>query len=199
MMKRVLVVDDTKNIRLLLTKCLEFEGFRVSVANDGRQALDMFEKESFDLAFFDIKMPFMSGTEVLRRIRERGIKIPVVIITAYASIKNAVECTQLGAVAYLQKPFTADKVRAVLSEIWTIPSEEKLNLDSEVDIQLIEDMIAKGQTEESIKMLRKAIAIDQLNPQIYYLFGKVYQYIDDIENAKKFNSLHKVLAENLKE
>ncbi len=115
-MKKVLVVDDTKNIRILLSKCLQMENYEVKTANDGHEAVEMFSAESFDLAFLDIKMPYFSGTEVLKKIRDMGIMTPVIIITAYATVKNAVECTQMGAVAYLQKPFSAEKVRNVLAE-----------------------------------------------------------------------------------
>ena len=115
--KKVLVVDDTKNIRTLLTTCLEIEGYQVLTANDGKQALEMLAGERFALVFLDIKLPEFSGTEVLRKMREHGDHTPVIIMTAFATVKNAVECTKLGAVAYLQKPFTADKVRHVLQEI----------------------------------------------------------------------------------
>ena len=113
-MKKVLVVDDTKNIRMILTKCLELEGYEVMTASDGKQALEMFKSYTFDLAFLDIKLPEIRGTEVLKRIREQGITTPVIIITAYATVKNAVDCTNLGAVAYVQKPFSADKIRTIL-------------------------------------------------------------------------------------
>lgn len=116
-MERVLVVDDTKNIRTLLSKCLELEGYSVETASDGKDAIRRILTEPFDLIFLDIKMPQFSGTEVLKQIRECGVDTPVVIITAYATIKNAVECTKLGAVAYLQKPFTAEKVKNTLKEI----------------------------------------------------------------------------------
>ena len=68
-MKKVLVVDDAKNIRMLLTKCLELEGYQVKTATNGKDALALFSSERFDLAFLDIKLPELSGTEVLRRIR----------------------------------------------------------------------------------------------------------------------------------
>lgn len=116
-MEKVLVVDDTKNIRMLLSKCLELEGYHVETAVDGKDAIAKILTEHFDLIFLDIKMPQFSGTEVLKRIRDAGVNTPVIIITAYATIKNAVECTKLGAVAYLQKPFTAEKVKKTLKEI----------------------------------------------------------------------------------
>jgi two-component system, OmpR family, response regulator len=129
-MKKVLIVDDTKNIRNLLTTCLELNGYTVSSAKNGMEALELISQEFFDIAFIDIKMPELSGTEVLRRIRAKGISIPVVIMTAFATVKNAVECTQLGAVAYLQKPFTADKVTDLL-----------LALDAKTDCKTVSDLM----------------------------------------------------------
>ena len=64
-------------------------------------------------------MPEMNGTEVLKIIRDMGVKCTVIIMTAYATVKNAVDCTRLGAVAYLQKPFSPDRVSSVLDEIFT--------------------------------------------------------------------------------
>lgn len=93
-MKKVLVVDDAKNIRMLLTKCLELEGYQVKTATNGKDALVLFSSERFDLAFLDIKLPELSGTEVLRRIRAQGNDTPVIVITAYPTVKNAVECTE---------------------------------------------------------------------------------------------------------
>ena len=103
-LKRVLVVDDTKNIRLLLTKCLELEGYEVETASNGQEGYEKICGGAYNLVFLDIKLPELSGTEVLRRIRAQGIPTPVIIITAYPTVKNAVECTQLGSIAYLQKP-----------------------------------------------------------------------------------------------
>lgn len=114
---KVLVVDDTKNIRMLLTTCLELYGYKVVTAVDGLDALNTITIENPDLIFLDIKLPEISGTEVLRRIRSMGVITPVVIMTAFATVKNAIECTKLGAVAYLQKPFTADKVKTVINQL----------------------------------------------------------------------------------
>src|SRR5450756_1813795 len=100
-MKKILVVDDTKNIRLLLGKSLELEGYTVKYAIDGKQALAMMQAEPFDLVFLDIKLPEIRGTEVLHRIRDMGITTPVIIITAYAlSLIHISEPTRLGMISY---------------------------------------------------------------------------------------------------
>ena len=129
-MKKVLVIDDTKNIRMLLTTCLELKGYKVLTAEDGKSAIEIVqeEKDNIEIIFLDIRMPEMNGTEVLKIIREMGVKCPVIIMTAYATVKNAVDCTRLGAVAYLQKPFSPDRVSSVLNEILTSTENYSKNL-----------------------------------------------------------------------
>lgn len=178
-MKRVLVADDTKNIRALVCKCLQIEGYRAVEAVDGRQALDMLQSGEFDLAFLDIKMPGMSGTEVLKTIRAAGIGTPVIIITAYATVKNAVECTQLGAVAYLHKPFTADKLRNVL--------EELKELDG---LPMAERLIDEGKAREALLILKKVLSERPLDGAVYLLLARASECIGNDEDAKKYKQIH---------
>ena len=95
-MKRVLVIDDTKNIRILLSTCLELRGYEVITADNGLEALNIINNtnEAIDLIFLDIRMPGISGTEVLKNIKEARMSCPVVIMTAFATVKNAIECTK---------------------------------------------------------------------------------------------------------
>ncbi|MDP4146919.1 MAG: response regulator [Bacillota bacterium] len=188
-MKKVLVVDDTKNIRMLLTTCLELNGYEVVTANNGPQALDIFKQDSFDLAFLDIKLPEMSGTEVLRRIREMNIHIPVIIMTAFATVKNAVECTRLGAVAYLQKPFTADKVKSVLSEV----SLNNANTCNSVDDYLCNatSLIEAGDLDKAFSLLKNALSINPSCGKVYELIGKIHEARNKIDEANKFYRVSK--------
>lgn len=193
-MKKALVVDDTKNIRIILTTCLELEGYEVSTAYDGKEALALFNQEKFDLAFIDIKMPEISGTEVLRRIRDIGIITPVIIITAFPTVKNAVECTKMGAVAYLQKPFTADKLRNVLKEM-TVDLAMGLNdIDVKMEyIRQIKALINERLFHEALIILKKTIAIDPTDPEIYLLFSKVFEELDNNEYCIKFMRIYEAL------
>ncbi|MCX7710811.1 MAG: response regulator [Clostridia bacterium] len=185
-MKKVLVVDDTKNIRTLLTTCLEIEGFEVLTANDGKQALALFENQTFDLAFLDIKMPEVSGTEVLRRIREMGIHTPVIIITAFATVKNAIDCTKMGAVAYIQKPFTADKIRAVISEITSEAFPKVSTPEICLSTHSAEALVEQGSFRQAVELLKKALSADPTNPDTYHLLGKSYDGLGEKELADKF-------------
>jgi two-component system, OmpR family, response regulator len=179
-MKKVLIVDDIKNIRNLLTTCLEVEGYKVESTMDGIKALEIIENEKFDLIFMDIKLPELSGTEVLRRIRKMGITTPVIIMTAFATVKNAVECTKLGAVAYLQKPFTAEKVRHVLTEI--IGGSE----DNAFYHQQAKELIAVGKMNDAYGQLKKALALDPDCGETYELIAEIYEAKGDTKAAERF-------------
>jgi DNA-binding NtrC family response regulator len=182
-MKKALVVDDTKNIRNLLTTCLEINDYEVITAKSGHEAIELLNTEKFDLVFLDIKMPEISGTSVLKKMRELGIDIPVIIMTAYATVKNAIECTKLGAVEYLQKPFTAEKVKSVLDEIFSI--DGSIN-DLEELLEHSRELINDGKNGEAYEILKKALAINPSCSEIYYLIGMIHGKNGDIEQAQKF-------------
>lgn len=181
-MRKVLIVDDTKNIRVLLTKCLEIEGYEVKTATDGQKAVEMFLEEPFDLAFLDIKMPHFSGTEVLKQIRDKGITTPVIIITAYATVKNAVECTQMGAVAYLQKPFTVEKVRSKLNE---------MSLEDENCItKRIDKLVDDKNYNEAFTILKRYLQENPLDAKIYLLLSQVSEYRGNAYESKKYLKIY---------
>lgn len=179
-MKNALVVDDTKNIRKLLKTCLQLKGFNVYEAGSGAEALQVVMSESLDIAFIDIKMTEMSGTEVLKKIRAMGLSFPVVMMTAFPTIKNAVDCTKLGAVAYLQKPFSADKISSLVDTLNDLDcstanfyiNSAKDNMDS--DLELAYDY------------LKKALSMEPMNGEIYFLLSRIFEEKGDAEASAKF-------------
>lgn len=194
-MKKVLVVDDTKNIRMILTKCLEIEGYEVMTASDGKQALEMFGNNIFDLAFLDIKLPEIRGTEVLKRIREAGIRTPVIIITAYATVKNAVDCTNLGAVAYVQKPFSAEKIRSVLKEFDLKAMNIEKTADAPADlINSAREFLERNQYDKALEASKAALSIELNNPEIYLLISNTYKGMNQPENAQRFYQFYKTFT-----
>ena len=111
-MSRILVVDDEESMRKLLEIALGKEGYRLTLAESGKKATEIFDKSSYDLVISDIKMPDMSGVEVLRHIKETDPSVPVIMVTAYASADTAVEALRLGAYDYLTKPFKLEELKA---------------------------------------------------------------------------------------
>ena len=182
MRKRALIIDDTKNIRLLLAKCLELEGWETSSSLNGKEGLELILNERFDLILLDIKLPEISGTEVLRRMREAGIQTPVIIITAYPTIKNAVDCTRLGVVSYLQKPFTAERLRTVLQDLnISCGGEGRGDIKAEADQALLDDDPVRAK-----RLLSAALADNPHDASLYMSLSRVYAAIGDAENAEKF-------------
>ena len=84
--KRVLIVDDETNVRLNLRTTLEAEHYDIFEANSADQALELLAEHSFTLAILDMRMPGMDGLELLAKMRESGIKVPAVIVTAYGDV-----------------------------------------------------------------------------------------------------------------
>ena len=103
---RVMVVDDESTSRDLLSTVLGREGCQVSTAQDGEEAMGLLENESFDLVITDLKMPRISGLDLVRHVRENYHNTEVIMITGYASIEGAISAVKSGAEDYLPKPFT---------------------------------------------------------------------------------------------
>lgn len=189
-MKKALVVDDTKSYRILLTKCLEQEGYSVTTAGKGKQAIGLLDAEKYHIIFLDIKMPFMSGTEVFKWMVRRGITTPVVITTAYATVKNAVECTRMGAVAYLQKPFTMEKFKELIGQIEQQisagASKEEPEPKEQKDLQAAKNELESGSPEIALTYLRHALSRDPANPEIYLLLSKAYSLMGNESYVEKF-------------
>lgn len=116
-MKKVLVVDDEPNVRLMMRTTLEGSGYAVDEAADGPEALDRLRSAPADLVLLDLKMPGPSGLDVLRTLRESGDDVPVVFVTAYGSIADAVAAMRLGAIDFLTKPVTPASIRRVTDEV----------------------------------------------------------------------------------
>ncbi len=111
---RILVVDDEEGMREFLGILLQKEGYRVQTAQSGQEALVRLGKERFDLVITDLKMPKMSGIELLNRIKEKDPDVGVVLITAYASTETAVDAMKGGAFDYIAKPFDVEEMKEVV-------------------------------------------------------------------------------------
>jgi two-component system nitrogen regulation response regulator GlnG len=104
-------------MRWVLSKALKRKGFEVDLAPDGRQALELIKDNSYDLAILDIKMPGINGLDLLDKVRELKSDLLVVIMTAEASMKNAVEAMKRGAYDYITKPFDLDVIDAIIEKV----------------------------------------------------------------------------------
>lgn len=116
---RILLVDDEPIVRDSLSAWLEEEGFAVWAAESGEQALELFEQARPDVAVLDIKMPGMDGLTLLKRLRELDDRLPVVMMTAHATVESAVRSMRDGAYDYVMKPFPPEKLTNLIRHIVT--------------------------------------------------------------------------------
>src|SRR6056297_28839 len=111
---KILVVDDEINLREMLAILLQREGFQVTQVGNGEAALKLASENGFDLIVSDIRMPGLSGIELLRQLREQENEVAMIMITAFSSTEEAVEAMKLGAYDYITKPFKNDEIRLVV-------------------------------------------------------------------------------------
>lgn len=160
-LNRILVADDEESMRWVLSKALKRKGFSVDLAKDGDEALRMIQSSNYDLAILDIKMPGLTGLDLLDQIRELRNELLVVIMTAEASMKNAVEAMKRGAYDYITKPFDLDVIDAIIEKI-----DKAREMTSQVSL-LKEELKDRYQLEKTI------IGNSQAMREIYKTIGKV--------------------------
>lgn len=112
--ERILVADDEQSIGWVLAKALTKKGFTVDTVTDGNAAKAQVERNNYDLAILDIKMPGISGLDLLSEFRKQRPEMTVIIMTAESTMKNAVEAMRLGAYDYITKPFDLDALDAII-------------------------------------------------------------------------------------
>jgi two-component system NtrC family response regulator len=111
MPQTVLVIDDDNNMRWVIRRALAQAGYNVAMAASGEDGLELLAQEPIDLVLLDLKMPGLDGLGVLRRFRQGPADVPVILLTAYASVQTAVEAMKLGATDYLSKPFDVEALK----------------------------------------------------------------------------------------
>jgi two-component system NtrC family response regulator len=151
MEERILIVDDEENICNILARRLTGEGYLCVTANNGREALSHFYKDTFSLIISDIKMPEMDGVELLKKVKGMNPNMMVIMVTAYPEIDMAVEAMRLGAYDFIIKPADLDFV--VLSVKKAL---EKKRLEEEIETyhrnleRLVEERTARLQQAHRI-------------------------------------------------
>jgi len=185
--KTILIVDDEKNIRLTISQSLETLEIPVQTAVNGEEALRKLRESPFGLVFLDLKMPGIDGMEVLRQIKDDWPKIRVIIITAHGTVESAVEAMKLGAVDFIQKPFSPGEIREVATQVL---EREALDEENAVDyislIELAKRHISDRSFSAARETVRKSIAADPAQPEAYNLLGALLEIKGDWLEAQKF-------------
>ena len=145
----VLVVDDDTLMREFVVETLTREHIEVVQASNGIQARNLMQQREFDMAFIDIKMPGMSGMELLRWKNEKALPTLTVIVTAFGTVEQAVEAMQLGAIDFLMKPFSPEQVELVLNKAreWVRLNAQNQYLKEELGWTMPKGKLLLGQSE----------------------------------------------------
>lgn len=115
---RILLIDDDKAALDGLVKILAHDGYPVAGALSGYEALNLFSKKTFDIVVTDMKLPGMGGLSLIHELRKKDEPVAIVVITAYSSVKTAVEAIKCGADDYLTKPVNIEELELVLEKLW---------------------------------------------------------------------------------
>ncbi|MEN6312223.1 MAG: sigma-54 dependent transcriptional regulator, partial [Acidobacteriota bacterium] len=118
----ILIIDDEKNIRDIFSLLLEDHGYEVATAEDGAQGLEKARLLAPDVVLLDMNLPDMTGLDVLTRLKKDDPATGIIIVTAYGTIRSAVEATKLGAYAYLEKPVDNEEILLAVARILEVKS-----------------------------------------------------------------------------
>ena len=127
--ERILIVDDEKNIASSLEGILSDEGYQISVAGDGLDALEKIQSDPPDLVLLDIWLPGMDGIEVLKTLKSHHPEIEVLIMSGHGTIDTAVKATKLGAYDFIEKPFSMDHLTQSVENVLRIQKTLPQNRD----------------------------------------------------------------------
>ncbi|MEJ5364916.1 MAG: response regulator [Desulfosoma sp.] len=113
---RVLLVDDEREFVTTLGERLEIRGLTVRIAYDGLEALKALEEKPFDVVVLDVRMPGLSGLEILKRMKTSRPEVPVILLTGHSATRDGIEGMRLGAFDYLMKPIDIDRLLEKMRE-----------------------------------------------------------------------------------
>ena len=133
-MNKILIIDDDKSIRDTLNIFLSENGFKIITADSAEQGLDLLEKENPELIICDLKLPKLSGLDVLKKLNEYDAAIPVIIMTAYGDSQTTIKAIQLGAYDYIEKPLDIDRLNVIIKR-----ALEEKKISEHLDITISKD------------------------------------------------------------
>jgi len=154
---RLLIVDDEERFLRTLAERLELRDFEVTPVTSGQQALDAARETEFDLALIDLKMPGMSGEQLLRELRRDHPAIEVIILTGHGSVDSAVQCMREGSYHYLQKPCGTEDLLEVLKNAYRSRVQRKLRVDE----SRMESLMRIAQSESPLAILRRLRELEE--------------------------------------
>jgi two-component system response regulator AtoC len=161
-MTRVLVVDDERKMRRVLQILLEQMGFESVAAETAEEALERFDSEKIDLVLTDLKLPGMSGVDLLARIRTQDSDVPVIVLTAHGTVQTAVAAMKSGAFDYILKPFDIEAIELVIRralEMQRYRTENRFLKEQADDAPAFEQLVGTSPAMQAIYALIRQVAL----------------------------------------
>jgi two-component system response regulator AtoC len=131
---RLLIIEDEEIMRVTVKDSLEANGYEVQACENGSDGVNAFKEDAFSMVITDIRLPDMSGIDILKIIKEKDKSIPVITMTAFGTIKDAVEAMKLGAFDYITKPFSLDEFNLIVSRALEVKALKEENIRLRKDI-----------------------------------------------------------------
>jgi DNA-binding NtrC family response regulator len=169
--EKILVVDDEKNILLTVKHALAEQGYLVQTAATGEEALKQLAECNFDLLLLDLRLPGIDGLEVLRQAALKRPDIRVVIISAYGTVANVVEAMKLGAVDFLEKPFTPEELRSLVGQVLARRELPEKAANYQSCIELSKRCAGERHFRAAAEHARRAAGFDPARPEAFNLLG----------------------------
>jgi len=191
---RILVVDDDAGQRSLLDSFLRGQGFDIVLADSGERALELLPAGNFSMMISDVRMPGLSGLETLRRVRHIFPTLPVLLVTAYADIREAVIAMRDGALNYLAKPIDLDELLATVRQTTGIAQSAPLNLGAEKNLP--PHVIAKSPLTISLFQQIALIAPSETRVLITGESGTGKEVVADVIHAWSARATGKIIKVN---
>lgn len=184
---KILVVDDEKSIRLTVAQSLEPQGYTVKTAVNGNDALDQLQQEAFDLILTDLKMPGMDGMALVEQAIQLHPNLQMIMISAHGTVENAVEVMKLGAIDFIQKPFTPTEIRELVKQVLDRKTREEDASSFDSLMESAKYQASQRQLEDAIATVKEAIGVDPSQPSAFVLLGQLQESLGDrLEGIKNY-------------
>lgn len=147
----ILIADDDADLCAIVSDYLGYHGCHVLVAGDGQQAVTLAEAHAIDIAILDVVMRELSGVDLIPKLKELWPEIAIILLTAYATVSQAVEAIQLGAFDYLEKPIGLPRLHALVTRAWQIRQAQGAPVDQLTQREReVLQLLAEGKSDTEI-------------------------------------------------
>lgn len=193
---RIMIVDDEPNVRLVFKTTLESVGYTLAMAEDGLAALSELERSPADVVLLDLHMPGLDGMDTLRRLREAGNDVPVVIITAHGSVPHAVEAMKLGAIDFLSKPLSPDALRRVVAEVLDRQVDRRHEASGRIPAAAAEPVTVASQFAANLTQAKRALNARGFREAEVFLKQAIALNVESAEAHNLMGVLHELRQEH---